>query len=80
MLAWLLVFTLAIVVDVLYILWIHCINVGRPWLGAFAATGISACGMLNLINIVDDHGLIAPYLAGAFVGVLLGYKLKQRIK
>ena len=80
MLTYLLVFLFAVLVDVFYVIWIHCLNIGRPYLGGLAAVGISTCGVLNVIRIVDDHWLIAPYLIGAFVGVVVGFKLKERIK
>lgn len=73
------IFALSILVDVLYVTWVTALQRDKMWLAACAGTGISACGVLNLINIVDDHWLIAPYLAGAFVGVILGSKLKSRI-
>lgn len=77
---YLLVFTLAVLVDVLYVIWVSAIGAKRAYLAAFAGTGISAGGVVNVINVVDNHLLVLPYLLGAFVGVVLGCKIKVEVK
>lgn len=79
MLVYLLVFSLAVTVDILYVVWINSVAAKRTYLAAFAATGISACGVVNVINVIDNHWLVIPYLLGAFVGVLLGCKINLQV-
>ena len=80
MLVYLLVFVLACLVDILYVLWMNAVTAKRSYLAATAAVGIAACGVVNVINVVGDHWLVIPYLLGAFVGVLLGCKVKIEVK
>lgn len=65
-------------IDVLYVVWIHTVNINRQHLASLATVGIAACSSLGFLDIVDNRWLLIPYLSGIYTGTLLGVWIKKR--
>ena len=68
----LLVFLMAFALDYLWALYIVWAALGRRLPAALASLGVAALGLTGTLAIVDETWLLAPYLAGIFLGTLVG--------
>lgn len=70
-------FPLGVLFDFLYILWYWAAEKERAWLGGCASVAIVGVGMTGLLQAVDNHWNMVPYMAGLFLGSVLGIKFKS---
>ena len=72
-------FLYGILIDVLYVVWIHAVSVNRKHIASFATVGIALCGSLGTLGIVDNRWMLLPYLLGIYCGTVAGMRIKGMI-
>lgn len=75
MLEWILVFFAMLVVDVLNAIYIKHIEKNNAMLASFTAVVLFLAASVAVIGYVDNHWLLIPASAGAFVGTYIGIKI-----
>lgn len=66
--SWVLVFTATVIADVVWAEWARAVADKRPIRAGLFSAGIILCGTYATVEIVKDHWLFVPALAGAFLG------------
>ena len=75
MLEWILVFFALLIVDVLNAVYIKHIQKNNAILASSTAVVLFLASSVAVIGYVDDHWLLIPATAGAFVGTYIGIKI-----
>jgi predicted membrane channel-forming protein YqfA (hemolysin III family) len=73
---WLLAFLSGITVDVLATIVFHYTNKNRAVMAASVNVVVIACSLFVFVDVTKDNSLAIPYLAGIWVGGILGVKIK----
>jgi hypothetical protein len=71
----LLVFVLAAVLDMLWVLWMRLVDVGAVGKATVASVALAAVSQYSTILNNKDNALLFPYLAGIGVGCWLAMKV-----
>ena len=64
--------------DVLYVNLVKSIQQDLQWRAAFWGMVVTFASSVAIINYTNDHLAIFPALAGAFVGTLVGMKIRKK--
>jgi uncharacterized membrane protein YfcA len=80
MLAWLEIFSLLVVVDVLYAVYTKQVQVNNPVISSLTAAAIYIINAYIVIEFVHDPMLLIPAGLGAFVGTYIGVKFNSILR
>ena len=75
MFEWILVFFAMLIVDVLNAIYIKHIQKNNAFLASSTAVVLFLAASFAVIGYVDNHWLLIPASAGAFVGTYIGIKI-----
>lgn len=75
MLEWLFVFLAMLAVDLLNAVYIKNIEKNNALIASFTCVFVFLAASVAVIGYVDDHWLLIPASAGAFVGTYIGIKI-----
>lgn len=69
------VFSIALLVDILWVLYIRAVSKDLALMASFLGTALYASSAYVTINYVADNYMLIPALLGAFVGTGIAMKL-----
>lgn len=73
-------FPLGIVLDMIWVFWMHAVEKMWKWRAGFWGMMTAVVGLMATVDVVHNPIQSIPYLAGIFVGSVLGVQLKKREK
>ncbi len=74
------VFAYGLVLDIFYVLWVLSVHERAKIKAGIFSIFISAPAVLGIVEITSSIWLIIPYLAGIFVGTVVGLTLHERLE
>lgn len=74
----LIVFSLAVLIDVLYVLWFVAVNERSVIRASLSSIAIGACGFISISSAIKNSWMAIPYLLGLGVGTAVGMWLKAK--
>jgi hypothetical protein len=78
MLEYTITFIAVFLTDIIYVNLVKSIQQDHIFHAAFLGTTITFANSVAIINYTNDHLAIFPALAGAFVGTLVGMKIRKK--
>ena len=73
-------FASGVTIDVLATLVFHYTSQNRPLHASTLNTILSACFIYAFVDITKDNWIAVPYLAGIWVGGMVGMALKKKLE
>lgn len=74
------IFLYGFALDVFYLLWLNAIDKMQVWRASLWGTILGAVTLFATVDVVHNPLQSIPYLAGMFVGSVVGMSIKKRNK
>ena len=68
------------VLDAFYVLWLRNVAADKPFRSSLASLALTAPALFGTVNVIGNHALSIPYLAGIMLGTYVAvkwYKVKS---
>lgn len=75
----LLLFFSGFLTEILYVLWMRSMTIGKIWRACLISMLMATFSMLGFTVVSHDPLLIAPYVLGVGIGFVVGVKLSGQL-
>ena len=79
MITYIITFFAVFFTDILYIYFVKAVQHDKPWQASFWSVVVTLTASITVISYTEDHYALIPALFGAFLGTLVGMKIRKYI-